>query len=108
MRVSESTIEVTITEAEALAHANVHHLMQLLVEESTHTAAYELAKLLETDELRELAHACDLGMVPRDRDDLALAVVVAGRGADEDEEAALLFWRMKQLQQQRMRAAALN
>lgn len=107
MRETDRGIEAVITEADAQAVTNVHDLMQRLVEESTHTAAFQLAMLLETDELRDLAHACDID-APHNREDLALAVVVAGRGVDEDEQAALFCWRMERLYEQRIRAAALN
>jgi hypothetical protein len=70
---------------------NVDALMTMIVRADTHSRALELARLMSRAELMDL---CDLLYVETPEQSpslltLALRVVIAGRGLDEDEARGL-------------------
>ncbi len=90
------------------ADTNIYDLMALLNGQRTHVAALRLVlERLTTDQLHDMAHACDL-KPHGDRAALARDVVVHGRVLDEDEAKRLDQWMRSRTAQLRLAAATRN
>ncbi len=90
------------------ADTNIYELMSLLNGQRTHVAALRLVlEMLTTEQLHDMAHACDL-KPHGDRVALAREVVVHGRGLDDDEVRGLDRWMSSCTAQRRLAAAACN